>query len=168
MLSPTSQKNVITMQCWIGSSYSCICTRDAVGKTMQAICTRKPMANNIGTCRKRNAHSVAMKLLKNHIVLQINIKTYHSTWSVSWVFIFWQCKHIRQSSQTKIIILENQKSFPYLPVDFPYCTAFSNNCLYSGILEAASKREGLVVASVGLYCSITEMRTSTRKNDQDE
>lgn len=72
------------------------------------------------------------------------------------------------TNKTKQILLEKQPSFPYLPVDFPCCTAFSNNCLYSGILEAASKREGLVVASVGLYCSITEMRTSTTRHDQDK
>lgn len=72
------------------------------------------------------------------------------------------------TNKTKQILLEKQPSFPYFPVDFPCCTAFSNNCLYSGILEAASKREGLVVASVGLYCSITEMRTSTTRHDQDK
>ena len=86
-------------------------------------------------------------------------------------FFFLTCKHTETHQAvltTKQTLLEKQPSFPYLPVDFPCCTAFSNKCLYSGILEAASKREGLVVASVGLYCSITEMRTSTRRNDQDK
>ena len=51
----------------------------------------------------------------------------------------------------------------YLPLDFPYCTAFSSKCRYCGILEAAKSKEGLVVASVGLYCEIAETRTNTRK-----
>ena len=46
----------------------------------------------------------------------------------------------------------------YLPLDFPYWTAFSSKWWYCGILEAAKSRDGLVVASVGLYCEIARIK----------
>ena len=45
----------------------------------------------------------------------------------------------------------------YLPLDFPYWTAFSSKWWYCGILEAAKSRDGLVVASVGMYCEIARI-----------
>jgi hypothetical protein len=43
-----------------------------------------------------------------------------------------------------------------LPLSFPYATALSMSLAYSGFLAAARMREGLVVASWGLYLPIAE------------
>ena len=58
---------------------SCICTRDEVYETMQTIYARKPMANNIGTYRKKNTHSVAIKLLKITLFCKLVKKRISST-----------------------------------------------------------------------------------------
>ena len=46
----------------------------------------------------------------------------------------------------------------YLELDLAYSTALSIKALYSGFCDACKINEGLVVASVGRYCFITEIK----------
>lgn len=79
--------------------------------------------------------------------------------------MFWHAK--KRKSQNLRNWFEKCATVSYLPLDFPYWTAFSSKWWYCGILEAAKSRDGLVVASVGLYCEMARMkksRTVTRRS----
>lgn len=70
--------------------------------------------------------------------------------------MFWHAK--KTKSQNLQNCFEWCITMSYLPLDFPYWTALSSKWWYCGILEAAKSRDGLVVASVGLYCEIARIK----------
>lgn len=85
------------------------------------------------------------------------IISYHSitTGKEAWLLNVLTCKDKKSELQN---CFEWCITMSYLPLDFPYWTAFSSKWLYCGILEAAKSRDGFVVASVGLYCEIARIK----------